>query len=325
MIVVRHLLWSLRRCFSLVSYYVTMGIRSHRDLARIDAHFVGVIDMFALEAAAEAAWLKLLDPAAAALVHFYGGSTHGAFLSDEETRRWINHVILGLGIQYGIWAAHYHVGGRFDFHILAANTTVDGRRLHTAELVLRVRTLAREATEMLNQARLAAGRLTIGNLTAEGEVYFLSGPAPQQATPLADVEPQAKEAVAKPKAMANIPPHSEPTPAPKPKKEAAAVAPRPANWIDWEERTRLLLIFAKPASELTEEERRRQREAARRIRDEFQLWLDQLAQLQQLEKLGREKSAAAEEFRQHLIALNAHIAEQRLLRDRPHASEPGRD
>jgi hypothetical protein len=173
MVTNRLLLWQLKRVFTLYAYYLTYGIRAHRLIRDIDVWLVGCGDIFAFEAIAEKAHKR--DPATDAppLIHFLGGSSYGAFQDLEEMRIWIKKFVEGLALHTAIVALHLGMSGRCDFHVLSPNLMADGRALYHADLREKARALARELTTQLNERRLRLGLLPIGNLTPEGEVFFL--------------------------------------------------------------------------------------------------------------------------------------------------------
>lgn len=167
-----HPILVLETCTRLVAYLVAWTIRAHRHLVRIESEFIRVPNSYALEAAALRRWRGQDDPAAAFLLHIFGGSPPGVHLTLEEMRRWIWFIISGLGIAEGIWALHFSLGGRADFHLVCSNATHLGGPLHNHHLIRRLQELAQQATEDLNTRRLAAGLLPIGCLTIEGRVYY---------------------------------------------------------------------------------------------------------------------------------------------------------
>jgi hypothetical protein len=209
-IVVRFPVKASSAVFTLTAYLITLRIRAHRFLARIDADFFGVAirNMYALEAAAERRWRALRNIKAPALIHLCGGSSHGAHLTPDEMGRWLRYVISGLGIAEGIWAVHYSIGGRVDFHVLATNGTQLGGPLFGPDLLARVRALAREATEDLNLIRVAAGRMPIAAFTIDGQVYY-----PDMRSP---TKPHAEEDMATVSKAVPVPPglRAEPLSAP---------------------------------------------------------------------------------------------------------------
>ncbi len=167
-----HPILMLETCTRLVAYLVAWTIRAHRYLVRIESEFIRVPNSYALEAAALRRWRGQDDPAAAFLLHIFGGSPHGVHLTLEEMHRWMGFIISGLGIAEGIWALHFSLGGRVDFHLVCSNATHLGGPLHNHHLIRRLQELAQQATEDLNTRRLAAGLLPIGCLTIEGRVYY---------------------------------------------------------------------------------------------------------------------------------------------------------
>ncbi len=173
MVTNRLLLWELKRTFTLYAYFLTYAIRAHRLITEIDAWIVGCDDIFAFEAIAEKGHKR--DPATATppLVHFLGGSSFGAFQDLEEMRIWIQGFVRGLALQTAIVALHLGMNGRCDFHVLTLNARTDGRALYSEHLREEARALARKLTAELNERRLRLGLLPIGNLTPDGQVFFL--------------------------------------------------------------------------------------------------------------------------------------------------------
>ena len=162
------------RCHARSRYQGHRSHKNHRLLEGIEITHFGVesIYQFELRAREAGAWF----------VEFTGGSSYGADLTLHERQTWLGGFVAGLGLTAAIAGVHLSAYGRFDFHILAVDRRTDGRRLIGRGLKREMHRIARGLTAILNEERLEGGRPTMGNLDAEGNVYYAKN-TPEPAGP----------------------------------------------------------------------------------------------------------------------------------------------
>jgi hypothetical protein len=139
---------------------------NHLLLVGMQAGFRGVTTIYQI---------LLLGQTGRGWAEVYGGTPHGADFDAPAARQLIERFLEGLqrelGIKHLVWFIHRSRSGRLDFHLLFVIPD-ELRKPYKAILRQRVRAAARAAIEAVNEARLAAGRFTVGYLDVEGVVVY---------------------------------------------------------------------------------------------------------------------------------------------------------
>lgn len=206
-----------------VRYALRRSHPNHLFLTAILAGLLGVttLPQFLLFGERARGWAKIV-----------GGSTHGADFTQAEARQWVERLVHLLAEEFRLthvmWFVHLSDSGRLDFHILFVMPD-DNQKRSKATLWKRAKAVARRVAEEINEARLAAGRFTIGYLSVEGVVvYPLPRPVAKNAPALAATKAPQLAPVPQPAPSAR-PPADEPRLPPPPSVPAVATAPLPAE------------------------------------------------------------------------------------------------
>lgn len=205
-----------------VRYALRRSHRNHLFLTAILAGLLGVttLPQFLLFGERARGWAEIV-----------GGSTHGADFTEAEARQWVERLVHLLAEEFRlthiVWFVHLSDSGRLDFHVLFVMPD-DNRKRSQVTLWKRAKAVTRRVAEEINEARLAAGRFTIGYLSVEGVVvYPLPPPAARNTPALAVAKAPPVAAAPQPSPSARLP-GDEPRLPPPPSVPPVATAPLPA-------------------------------------------------------------------------------------------------
>jgi len=153
-------------------YWLDPRHRNHRTLVSLSLDWIAsrsIADLVG-RAHAHAGWPR--DMKRVCFIEIMVGSSYGAFMTNEEERRWKTRFFELAGIKGEAAVGHRRLSGRTDGHLAVFPFLVNGKKVGRRELRRHVRAAARLATEELNEQRLKEGRFVIGNLREDRTVYY---------------------------------------------------------------------------------------------------------------------------------------------------------